>query len=83
MHYNITMRYWQIASGYFEPRSPSFGKMYDVGENISPIINDIKKSIHKTICINDSEQLKDFEAARREILKAFENKLPNKSSYEL
>ena len=52
------MRYWQIASGYFEPRSPSFGKMYDVGENISPIINDIKKSIHKTICINDSEQLK-------------------------
>ena len=30
--------------------------------------------VHKTICINDSEQLKDFEGAKRKILKAFENK---------
>ena len=77
------MRYWQIASGYFEPRSPSFGKMYDVGENIGSIINDINKGIHKTSCINDSEQLKDFEGTKRKILKAFENKLPDKSSFEL
>lgn len=77
------MRYWQIASGYFEPRSPNFGKMYDVGENMGSIINDINKGIHKTICINDSEQLKDFEGAKRKILKAFENKLPDKSSFEL
>ena len=41
------------------------------------------KSNHKTICINDSEKLKDFEGAKRKILKAFENKLPDKSSFEL
>ena len=43
------MRYWQIASGYFEPRSPNFGKMYDVGENMQSVINDINKGNHKTI----------------------------------
>ena len=57
--------------------------MYDVGESLQSVIDDINKGIHKTICINDSEKLKDFEGAKRKILKAFENKLPDKSSFEL
>ena len=77
------MRYWQIASGNFEPRSPKFGKMYIVEENLEPIIRELREGIHKTICINDSEKLVDFEAAKQELLDAFEKKLPNKSLFEI
>lgn len=78
------MRYWQLASGNFVPRSPKFGKMYAVNdENIDLISKDICKGIHKTICINDSNDLKDFEYAKLQIQLAYEKKFPIKSSFEL
>ena len=45
------------------------------------IIQDIRNSTHKMICLNDSE-VNDFEDIRDVILKEFNQKYPNKSEFE-
>lgn len=77
------MRYWQLAEGTFMPRSPEFGKMYIVKEDLKPILEDIELNKHKTICINDSSEVSNFEKSKSELLQIFEKKFPEKSSYEL
>ena len=77
------MRYWQIASGDFVPRSPSFGKFYDISKDIVPICNTIKQQKRKIICINDSSDIKNMNQLRRKLVNAFDLILPEKSSFEL
>ena len=77
------MRYWQLAEGKFVPRSPDFGKMYILQDDIQEIIKDIDSNRHKTICINDSNKVVDFERTKTKLLCSFEKKFPHKSSYEL
>ena len=73
--------YWQFASGEFYQKSVNFGK------NI--LINDPKASKfiirqkYKTLGLGDSEQIKDFENVKNNIIKSFERILPEKSSFEL
>lgn len=76
------MRYWQLASGEFVPRSPKIGKMFSVLEE-KEIIDCINYQRKKLICINDSEQVVDFENCRNNINQAFVNLLPDKSSFEI
>ena len=76
------MRYWQLASGEFIPRSPQIGKMFSVA-NIDDIIKCIEKQQKKLICVNDSEQVEDYESCREIINRAFHNILPDKSSFEI
>ena len=37
---------------------------------------------YKTVCINDSNKIENFELQKRIINQAFEKKFPNKSSFE-
>lgn len=78
-------REWQLASGNFVPRNPNIGKSYIVDKsNINQIVEHIKKSNNKMICINDKEMSdQEFMFLKEEIKKAFDEILPEKSSYEI
>jgi len=77
------MRYWQLCEGNFTPRSIKFGKYFDVSKDNSKLINYIEKQKCKTICINDTNDDIDFNKSVVEIRSAFENILPDKSSFEI
>ena len=77
------MRDWQLASGNFIPHSTKFGKLHtlDMNTDIRRALNDKN---NKAICLNDSDELtdKEFEILKKRIIKEFERKLGQKSSFE-
>lgn len=77
------MRYWQLASGDFFPRNPRIGKMFDVSQEFSQIATSIKNQTYKMICINDSEQIEDIDAMKKDLNYSFYSRLSKKSEYEL
>ena len=77
------IRDWQIASGNFVPKKIKSGKVYVISDdNCKEITKAIINQKYKTICINDSALLKDFDKVKKIIIQAFEEKYPNKSSFE-
>lgn len=76
------IRYWQLSTGNFIPRSVYFGKYYNITDDPSSIIEEIISSKHHLICLNDNERLHNFEEVRREIDTAFQGKFEFKSEYE-
>lgn len=72
--------YWQFAKGQFAQRSIGFGKSFTIDDK--KLDKAIIKKKYKTICINDSIKLDNFEVRKKEIAAAFEKVLPNKSSFE-
>ena len=48
----------------------------------SKLINDLQKSLHSILCINDSSTNIDFEKAKKELITVLEQKFPDKSSFE-
>jgi len=75
-------RYWHLAKGDFVPRRTNVHKMYTIGINENALIEDLKKNIHKTICINDTVENIDFENKKQMLLKTFNDLYPEKSSFE-
>lgn len=75
------MKYWQICSGRFYPRSINWGKMYTLGQDTG-WAEAIRTQKYKAVCLNDCEEL-DFKRTQREMISAFETILPNQSQYEL
>ncbi len=77
------MRDWQLVSGRFVPDSTKFGRLYtlDNDSRITPMICDKGT---KAICLNDSDELTDeeFNSLKKRMQRAFEHKLPEKSSFE-
>ena len=84
MHQVIQM--WEMFNGSFEPVGP-----HHYGLFISPTsntINDTLKAINgksPMLCINDHNNINsdEFEFIRNTIINAFENKFPQKSSFEI
>lgn len=75
-------RYWDLARGNFEPRSIQ-GIRYDVtSQNISECVGNIRHAISPTICINDSPHCDNFSTCKEQILNAFAERYPYKSSFE-
>ncbi|MDD1406673.1 Stealth CR1 domain-containing protein [Limosilactobacillus reuteri] len=75
-------RYWQLASGNFEPHY-QLGKRFEVSEkNIDEVVNEIVKQRHKEICLNDPDYEIDFELCSSRLIDAFKQILPQKSSFE-
>lgn len=71
-----TMRYWQLAKGTFKPfNREKLGKYVSLKDNsaIHYLAKNPKKPL---VCLNDST--KNYE----KVIDFFENKFPNKSSYE-
>lgn len=76
------VRYWQLCTGKFIPRSTSFGAYYNLGVQHKEVIEEIKNSRHSVICLNDNDLLDDFEKYREELVSEFERKYSEKSRYE-
>jgi hypothetical protein len=77
------MRYWQLASGNFVPRSPKFGKYFDLGKQCPDICDAIKKQSRHMICINDNADIDNVENVERQLTDAFNTILPEKSGFEI
>ena len=75
-------RYWQLVTGKFIPQH-SMGKYYDIGsDTINEIVSDITNQKYPMICINDSDEIEDFEKYKAMINNAFETVFSKKSSFE-
>lgn len=79
-------RYWNLASNNFHP-SPAKGRFFrlDNKKILSQATTYIKNQKKPTICINDSDVLSEteFQFMKKEIKAAFEEILPEKSSFEI
>ena len=73
--------YWQFASGNFVQRSSNFGKFVHLGDNKLSKYLFNKKT--KVLCINDSDKIENFIEEKEKLVKLFEKKLPEKSSFEI
>lgn len=77
-------RYWRDVKGEFEPIKIS-GSFYTVGKDTS-VVSEIERSIlqkgKKMICINDSNEIEDFDAVKDRIQKAFDSMYAEKSVFE-
>lgn len=57
---------------------------YDLSDkNIPDVVDIISKEYYQMICLNDSDKVENYRKAQRTICDCFEEKLPNKSKYEL
>lgn len=74
---------WQIAQGKFYPRSTKIGNVIELNDNNAEYVAKIiKKQEYKMICINDTDDIKDFEKTKQIINNSFEKILPEKSVFE-
>ena len=78
-------RYWQLVSNDFSPCNPFKDGVYYLidDKNVNQIADCIRRQKKKMICINDSDDITDFESVKDKINGAFETLLPGKSSFEL
>ncbi|WP_156010080.1 stealth family protein [Streptococcus ruminantium] len=77
------MRYWQLASGQFTPRSVHFGNYYNIFDELNKIISELRNPKYHLICLNDGEEISDFEEVKQKIAKSFAIRYPKKSSFEI
>ena len=76
------MRYWNLCSGNFVPRSIKFGRYFEAKENNVGLCSYIKEQKGKMVCVNDMSTDLDFEKVKEEINDALCDLLPNKSEFE-
>lgn len=74
-------KFWQLASGRFTPRA-NLGKMFKIGVDSKSITNCIEKQKYKIMCLNDNENITNFEENKNKIIKSFNKILKKKSSFE-
>ncbi len=77
------MRYWNLCSGKFIPRSSSFGKLFNASSDNQAAVDYIRNQKGHMVCINDGMETFDFDQAKAEMIEAMESILPEKSSFEL
>lgn len=77
------IREYQKLSGRFVPENVQKScSYYNVSSDNKKLIQTISKQKSKMICINDSNHKIDFDRSKREINKAFESILKDRSSFE-
>lgn len=76
-------REWQKLTGNFHAENILRNFQYfNISEDNSALIHTIKKQKKKIICINDNHINRDFESVKAEIQGAFDEILPEMSSFE-
>lgn len=78
------VRYYALVKGQFSPRTPRVGKIYDLLTQRQGAIDDLVRGKHKMIVMNDDANISDSEFDRLtiELHKLFQEKLPDRSSFE-
>lgn len=75
-------RYYQLCTGKFYPRNYKFGKSFALNNNIEEVIRDIETNKYKTICLNDTIDVTEFEKVKESVIEMFEKLYPDKSEFE-
>ena len=52
-------------------------------KTIEDAMDNILRSRHKMVCLNDSDRLKDYARVKYQLQSCFDKKFPNKCKYEL
>ena len=79
----FVFRYWALMKGEFAPLNMNrVGKNFSVGEDNRALYQAIEQQKYKTICINDTCTQEQYEKAKPEVIRAFEQILPEKSQFE-
>ncbi len=73
---------WQICEGKFIPRTYKFGKLFSISEDNTELYRELKRRKYKMLCINDADDIKDFDETKEKLIIELENKFPEKSSFE-
>lgn len=77
------IRYRQLAQGRFYPAVPHKNACYQISSENIAIFQAVRQKRHPLICINDSFKVGgNFEEEKRELIAAFDDILPEKSSFE-
>lgn len=78
------VRYYGLVQGQFSVRSPRVGKIYDLLDDYTKAKDDISRSKHKMIVLNDNANLTHNQFVQRslELSSLFNKKMPNKSKFE-
>ncbi len=78
------VRDWQLLSGQFEPQKP-IGQYFRTSSLAydDECVRYMKHRKGKVICLNDTENEKDFEKHKQIIINEFEKLFPEKSAFEL
>ena len=76
-------RDWQICQGNMAPRSHKWGRHFELGRDNRNICDAIRKRRYTAVCLNDSAEEIDFEQTKAQLIAAFEEILPERSSYEI
>lgn len=76
------MKNWQICQGKIAPRSCNWGKHFELVAGNQEIYDTIKRQSYTSVCLNDSSEDVDFKETKKKLIEAFEQILPEKSSYE-
>lgn len=76
-------KFWQLASGNFEPRSTKFGLAFHLKNYPNEKLKRaIETNQYGMICINDTAKTTDFEKHKKMVKESFNKILPDKSSFE-
>ena len=76
-------REWQKLSGEFVAKNITRDfRYFNVSSRNEKLVRTICGQKKKSICINDANTAIDFEGAKKEICRAFQQILPEKSSFE-
>lgn len=77
-------RYWQLVTGNFYAKSrKNFLELCLTESQLGIILNSFSNSKCKMICLNDTDENCNFSFLQGKIKKSFEEKFPEKSSFEL
>lgn len=76
------MRYWNLCSGNFVPRSSSFGKNFNLPQDAEKAYRYIEQQKGLCVCVNDSVDVVDFDEMQAQLLKSFDSILSTTSSFE-
>lgn len=75
-------QYWQIASNNVEVRKMKEEKYFEIQSDFYNILNEVKKPKYKLICLNDTENVDDFENKKQKLIEAFQERYTEKSGFE-
>lgn len=75
------VRYWQLASGKFEPRKNNLSR-YLLMDQISEIEKCLFDKRVKMLCINDTNEVQNYEVSAKQVMNLLSQKFPVPSSFE-
>ena len=75
-------KYWQIVSGSFYPQWIDYGTTYGIN-NTKRLQADFANHRRKLVCLQDTEGISDISRLKEEVINCFQQKFPQKSSFEL